>query len=405
MKITNCRFCDHILPKAIFKLPDTPLANEFLPEKIEQDKFPLQLTSCNSCHLYQLTDSVDADRLFNKDYTFVSGTSPTNQKYFRKYAEDLIDRFQLKSGDFVVEIASNDGTMLRVFQEYGMKVLGIDPASSIANKATSEGIKTLPTFFTQELADKIINEYGHAKLIIANNMLAHIDNVTDIIIGVKKLLNYDGIFVFENSYFKDVYEKSIFDLIYSEHKSQFLVFPLLILFQTNDMCFFDVQSTIVHGGSIRGFVSKDNRVSDNVDEFIKQEKELGLIGNDLKNTKMLQWQKKIELLSHHLLNVLNIYGKDKVIGYGASAKLTTLSYALGLDKSMLKYIIDDNPLKQNTYSPGKHIPIKPFVTLLEDNPDMIVITAWNFADSIIEKCKSNGYKGKFIVPLPELRIV
>ncbi len=405
MKITNCRFCDHILPEAIFKLPDTPLANEFLSEPTTQDTFPLQLASCNSCHLYQLTHSVNAERLFNKDYTFVSGTSPSNQQYFRKYAEDLIDRFKLKSGDFVVEIASNDGTMLRVFQEYGMRVLGIDPASNIANKATSEGIKTLPTFFTQELADKIINEYGQAKLVIANNMLAHIDNVNDIIIGVKKLLSYNGIFVFENSYFKDVYEKSIFDLIYSEHKSQFLVFPLLILFQTNDMCFFDVQSTMVHGGSIRGFVSKEYRTSHNVDKFIEQERELGLIVNNLKKTKMEQWQNKIELLRQRLLNEIKIYAKNKVIGYGAPAKLTTLAYSLGIEQDMLEYIVDDNPLKQNTYSPGKHIPIKPFTTILQDQPDMIIITAWNFADSIIEKCKSNGYKGKFIVLLPELKIV
>lgn len=405
MKIINCRFCNDILPEAIFKLPDTPLANEFLSQPIEQDKFSLQLTSCNNCHLYQLNESVDADRLFNKDYAFVSGTSPSNQQYFRKYAEDLIERFKLQQGDFVVEIASNDGTMLRVFQEYGIRVLGIDPASSIADKATSEGIQTLPTFFTSELANSIIDEYGKAKLIIANNMLAHIDNVNDIIIGARKLLDNDGVFVFENSYFKDVYEKSIFDLIYSEHKSQFLVYSLLVLFQTNDMCFFDVQSTEVHGGSIRGFVSKKYQASSNVDEFIEKERSLGLIVNSIKNTKMLEWQNKIESLSHHLLSEIKKYAKGKVIGYGAPAKLTSLSYTLGIDNSMLEYIVDDNTIKQNTYSPGKHIPIKPFSKIFEDKPDVIVITAWNFSQSIIEKCRTNGYAGKFIIPLPELKII
>lgn len=405
MKITNCRFCDQLLPEALLKLPNTPLANELLSKPGPQETFPLQLTSCGNCSLYQLNYSVEAERLFNKDYVFVSGTSLANQKYFRKYAEDIISRFQLKPGDFVVEIASNDGTLLKVFKEKGMKVLGIDPASTIANQAIQEGIETLPEFFTGKLADDILAKYGKAKVVLCNNMMAHVDNVNDIVKGVRKLLDKNGVFVFENSYFGSMYENGLFDLIYSEHKSHFLIFPLQFLFKQNEMCLFDVIKTEVHGGSIRGFVSNEFRTSETVDEFITKERELGLIVNGDKNIKMTNWQKKIAKIGFELNEKLQGYKKAglTVDIFSFPAKITTLLYGLGLDRDLFRYGYDSSPLKQNKYSPGYHIPIFAPHKLLENKPDVCMIGGWNFASSIMENYKD--YNGTWLIPLPEIKEV
>jgi SAM-dependent methyltransferase len=330
-------------------------------------------------------------------------------KYFQKYAKDMVNRFDLKPGDFVFEVAANDGTLLKAFQDLGMKVLGVDPATEIAKKAGKgkDAVTIIPQFFTEELADEIIAKYGTAKLIIANNVLAHLDNVADIIKGVRTIMGSDGIFVFENSYFKDMYVNNLPDLIYHEHMSHFLVYPLQVVFRDHNMFLFDVQSKEVHGGSIRGFVSNKYREITNVDDFIKSERELGLIAQGDKHIKMTTWSQRIDHLRGSLWRTINNYINDgkKIACYGAPAKFTTLSYMLDLNQENIAYVVDDNPLKQGTYSPGKHIPVLPSSELKDNKPDVIVITAWNFADSIMEKCRKSGFKGKFIIPLPELRII
>lgn len=407
MKTQNCRLCATKLIAPLFSLPNTPLANEFSKNKQLQETFPLKLVSCTNCHHYQLNYSIEADRLFNEDYVFVTGTSVVNVKYFTDYAAEAVKRFNLKEGDLVVEVASNDGTLLQAFKDLGMNVLGIDPAVNIAKEATREGIRTLPYFFTEELSEEIVKDVGKAKLVCANNVLAHLDDVADIIKGVKNLLDTNGVFIFENSYFKDMYVKNMPDLIYHEHMSHFLVYPLAAMFQANNMCFFDVENKNVHGGSIRGFVSLNKRDIFNVDDFIMAERQLGLIVQGDKNIKMSSWSQRIDALKGNLWNAINEYHNNgqKIVAYGAPAKFTTLSYMLDLNDENIAYVVDDNPLKQATFTPGKNIPVVPSTKLKQDKPDVIIVTAWNFADSIMEKCRKSGFKGKFIIPLPELRIV
>jgi hypothetical protein len=410
MKQEKCRLCSSKLPDPILLLPDTPIANEFLYKKSNQEKFPLQLASCDECHHYQLNYSVPANRLFNKDYVFVTGTSPVNVKYFEKYAQDIVNKFDLKPGDFVFEIAANDGTLLKAFRNLGMKVIGVDPASNIAKKAGEgdNGVEIIPDFFTEELAKDVVKKYGNPKLVVANNVLAHLDNVIDIIKGVKWLLSFGGVFVFENSYFKDMYVNNLPDLIYHEHMSHMLVHPLMKAFENNNLCLFDVKNTDVHGGSIRGFVSvKSVTRSKNMCKLLEEEKSLGLIDSYNKKIKMNEWHDRIIKLKNDFNSIITGYKNDnkRVVAYGAPAKFTTLSHILDLNKNDIEYVVDDNPLKQNTYSPGLNIPIVNFEKLKNDNPDIIVIMAWNFAASIIDRCNANGFKGKFIIPLPELRIV
>lgn len=408
MKIIQCRICDQKLPDPILSLPDTPIANDFRKSKESVPTFPLKLTSCANCSHYQLNYSVDADNIFNQDYVFVTGTSPVNVKYFNKYAEDVARKARLKKGDFVFEVAANDGTLLKAFKKLGMKVLGVDPAVKIANKATKDGVEVIPEFFTKEVAAKVIAEHGKPKLIIANNVLAHVDNINEIISGVKYLLDKNGIFVFENSYFKDMVVNNLPDLIYHEHKSHFLCGPLDYLFTSHQLSFYDAEKTSPHGGSIRGFVSPTQRpYSENLSEMLHEETRMGLRSFSDKNIKMSEWGKKITKLKTDLNVKITEYKKNgkKIACYGAPAKFTTLSYILDLNSDTIDYVVDDNPLKQEKFTPGKNIPVVSISELKKNKPDVIIITAWNFAESIIDKCKKNGYAGKFIIPLPHVETI
>jgi hypothetical protein len=406
MKVFNCRLCKAPLSEILLKLPDSPLANEFVSEPIKQDLFSLELCSCTNCHHYQLTESVDGERLF-RNYSFVSGTSKVNVAHFTKLAEDTVKRFFLKPGDFVVEIASNDGTLLQAFKNLGMRVLGVDPAENIAKIANENGIETLPDFFTSELAKNILLKYGTPKLVIANNIIAHTDYVIDIINGVSGLIKDGGVFIFENSYFKDMYEKTLPDLIYSEHISHYLVYPLSQMFVSCGLHLFDVENIDVHGGSIRGFVSKTNLdQSENLKKLITEELELGLISNDTKKIAMKKFADKIDELGKNLTNRLKqIKNEGKSIAiYGMPAKATTLMYAFNIDPTMIDFAVDDADLKIGTYSPGKHIPVLSPDAIYEKKPDYILILAWNFADSIMKKhLRYSNQGGHFIVPIPELK--
>jgi hypothetical protein len=406
MKVFNCRLCKAPLSEILLKLPDSPLANEFVSEPIKQDLFSLELCSCTNCHHYQLTESVDGERLF-RNYSFVSGTSKVNVAHFTKLAENTVKRFFLKPGDFVVEIASNDGTLLQAFKNLGMRVLGVDPAENIAKIANENGIETLPDFFTSELAKNILLKYGTPKLVIANNIIAHTDYVIDIINGVSGLIKDGGVFIFENSYFKDMYEKTLPDLIYSEHISHYLVYPLSQMFVSCGLHLFDVENIDVHGGSIRGFVSKTNLdQSENLKKLITEELELGLISNDTKKIAMKKFADKIDELGKNLTNRLKqIKNEGKSIAiYGMPAKATTLMYAFNIDPTMIDFAVDDADLKIGTYSPGKHIPVLSPDAIYEKKPDYILILAWNFADSIMKKhLRYSNQGGHFIVPIPELK--
>jgi hypothetical protein len=273
--------------------------------------------------------------------------------------------------------------------------------------ANEKGIETLPKFFTKELGKTILQQYGSPKLVIANNIIAHTDYVMSIIAGVKELIKDDGVFIFENSYFKDMYEKILPDLIYSEHISHYLVYPLSILFKGMGLALFDVENIDVHGGSIRGFVSgKYIAPSKNIEKLIHEEHVLGLLSNATKVKTLQKFANKIEKLGKSLTDRLKqIKAEKKTIAiYGMPAKATTLMYLFNIDPKIIECVFEDAPLKIGLLTPGKHIPVVAAAEMYKLKPDYIVILAWNFADSIMANHKKyidNG--GKFIVPLPELK--
>lgn len=399
----DCRLCGSRELEPVFSLTPTPPANAFVPrEKLQvpQAVFPLDLFFCRNCAHLQLLDVVDPALLF-RDYVYVSGTSPVFVEHFRRYAAWAIAELGLKVGDLVVDVGSNDGTLLRFFKEAELKVQGVDPAVAIAGQATAAGIPTIPDFFTPETARAIRHEQGPAMLVTANNVFAHADDLDSLVDGVRELLAPEGAFVFEVSYLADVYEKTLFDTIYHEHVSYHSVKPLRAFFLDNGMELIDVRRVDSHGGSLRGvakLAGGKRTVKPSVAELAALEERLGID----KPETWRAYAERIDEVKEELTKVLSdLRGRGlRVAGFGAPAKATTLMYHFGLGPQAVEFIVDDSPLKQGLFTPGLHVPVLPSAALEEWKPDRLLILAWNFADSIMKKLPA--YKGRFIVPLPKV---
>ena len=400
---SSCRLCGSLKLDRVLQLQATPPANEFVaPERAAevQPEFPLYLSQCGDCGHVQLPVVVSPDVLFS-NYVYVSGTSPSFVRHFSDYAAGMVGRFGLKPGDLVVDIGSNDGTLLGFFKSAGMRVLGVDPAKKIVEQANASGIETLCAFFDRATAAKILSEHGFASLVLANNVFAHADDLREIVHGVRDILDpVRGHFVFEVQYLVDLVQKTLFDMVYHEHLSYHAIQPLLSFFDSIGMSVVDASRVATHGGSIRVVVQSGQGL-----ESSMQMQELLLDeGHALSGDPFGDMAQRIERASQQIRGALNDVS-GKVVGYGAPAKLTTLMYQFGITADHIAYVVDDSPWKQGLLTPGKHIPVKSPALLLDpDNmPACIVIFAWNFAEQIIKKYPQ--FKGSFIVPLPEFQKV
>ena len=406
----TCRMCDSLnLSKAMVLTP-TPPGNDFLlKEELgrQEHLYPLELYFCEDCFHIQLGHVVDPKILYQKNYTYVSATSAHFVKHLASYADDMIKRFKLKGNSMIVDIGSNDGTCLSFFKSNGMKVLGIDPATEVAQIANDNKIETVNDFFSYEVALSVQEKYGRADFITSHNACAHIDNLIDVIKGVEYLLKEDGIFVLEVGYFVDVYSNTWFDTIYHEHVDFHTVAPFEKLFSQVGMELIRVERISPQGGSIRVMAQKIggnfNRDS-SVDLLIEIEKKLEL--NKLQT--LLKFDQKINLVKeslHKLLLKLKEDGKI-IAGFGAPTKATTLMNHFGIDEKILDFIVDDNPLKQGLFTPISHIPIFPASRIYEKKPDYVLILAWNFSESIMKNHIRYAKEiGSFILPMPEPQIV
>jgi SAM-dependent methyltransferase len=404
----HCQLCGSKALTLILSLAPTPPANAFIPESAldeAQERFPLDVFHCEDCHHTQLTDVVDPAVLF-ENYVYVSGTSPAFVRHFEDYAGTVSSRFSPPAGSLVVDIGSNDGTLLKFFKDAGHDVLGIDPAKDIAANATAQGIETLARFFTPDLAREIVASRGKASVVTANNVFAHADDLLSIAQAVEQLLSPEGVFVFEVSYLVDVFEDVLFDTIYHEHMAYHAVGPLLGFFERAGLELFAASRIPSHGGSLRGFVQRaggPHRADGSVDELLAVERGLKLDSSET----LKDFAARIDRLGKTFNGVLeDLVASGKTIaGYGAPAKATTLLYHFGIAPGVLEFIVDDSPLKQGLYSPGLHIPIVPADVLLDRMPDVLVILAWNFADVIMEKnAEFQERGGRFLIPVPEVRL-
>ena len=405
---TTCRLCAGPDLANVFSLAPTPLANAFVRREAlerKQQLYPLDVFFCSACGHLQLLDVIDPVVLY-EHYVYVSGTSPVFVRHFKDYADYVIARFETPADGLVVDIASNDGTLLRFFKERGRRILGIDPAKEIAAEARASGIPTVVDFFSPSLADQIRAEHGPANVVSANNIIAHVDDLASFMEGVRRLLAPDGVFVFEVSYLADVVENTLFDTIYHEHLDYHSVKPLAGFFARCGLEMIEAIRVDTHGGSLRGVVQHKGGprpVGPSVAEAIAREKAIGL---DRAET-FRGFAAHIESLKAELVGLLRglkSQGK-RIAGFGAPAKTTTLMYHFGIEPGMIDFIVDDSPLKQGHFTPGMHIPVVPATQLLEHKPDYVLILAWNFAAPIMAKqvaFRQGG--GQFIVPLPKVSV-
>ncbi len=409
-KSNNCLICGSKKLTRYLSLGNAAPANSYLTKmqlKKKEFKAPLEVYFCHNCHLAQLLHIVDRAYIY-RHYDYFSSTSPMLVKHFEEYALEVFNRFPKQARHLVVDIGSNDGVLLKPFKNLGAKVLGIDPAKNIAKIANSEGIETIADFFSSKKVPGLIKKYGKAEIITSNNTLAHTDALHDIFEGVREFLDDKGVFVFEIQYLADLLSHNEFDNTYHEHICFHAVSPLIFLLKMHSMKMIDVIHTDTHGGGIMVFAAHESAsfpTSKAVGEFLENESQLGL--NKLSTYKKFALRPPLvkKKLTKMLLD-LKKKGK-KITAYGASAKATTLLQYCGIGANIIDYITDSAPSKIGKFTPGTHIPIVPEDTLKKQTPNYIVITAWNYAQHIMEK-KEPWFKeagGKFIIPIPEPKIV
>lgn len=402
----TCRICGETNLTQVLSFGATPLANAFLTRDAldaGEEWFPLDVFLCCDCGLLQLLDVVDPALLF-RNYLYVSSTSPSFVKHFEDYAAAVIEQWDVPATSLVVEIGSNDGILLRPFRSRGMRVLGVDPAEAIAAAATAAGLETWPRFFDHKVAREIRHQHGPARVIAANNVFAHADDLHGILDGVNELLHPAGVFVFEVSYVLDVVEKTLFDMTYHEHLCYHAVRPLEHLFESHGLQMLDAQRVPTHGGSLRGVVQRQGGVHGRRPS-VEHLRRLEVVAELDKPATYVAFGKRVDTLRDRLQRLVReLKGQDKrIIGFGAPAKLTTLMHYFQIGPNVVDFIVDDSPLKQQRFTPGFHIPILAVEEMYRAKPDYVLILAWNFAEAILKKHQAfRQAGGRFIVPLPEL---
>lgn len=402
---TTCRICGGTDLVQVLDLGSMPPANAYVKKENlgkPEPAFPLVLYFCRTCSLAQLLDVVHQDILF-KDYHFLTSASAPSVTHFKQYAEEAIRPYITSPNDLVIDIGGNDGVLLSFVKDYA-RVLNVDPADNLAPISLENGVPFYPAFFTSHTAKVILEKYGKAKVVVANNVFAHTDPLQDVFKGVAELIGEDGVFIFEVHWAKHFIEEGAFDQIYHEHLCFHSLHALQHLITASGMNIFDVQIVPMQGRSLRVFAAKSRTATQHINNILLEEKKAGLDDEATYHA----FAEKVELNKKKLLTLLHelkAAGK-KIVGYGAPAKGNTLLNYYGIGPDILDYLTDTTILKQGMYSPGMHIPIVSPERLLTDTPDYILLLAWNFKDAILEKEKALRARGvKFINTVPQVEVL
>ena len=403
----KCLICDSAVEQ-FMSFGRMPIANGFVtPDQFTDEYFfELNVVFCPACSMVQLAEQPDREKMFNETYAFFSSTSTRMAAHFRSFA-DLVMSDYLKSPDpFVVELGSNDGIMLRNFKQAGIRHLGIEPSANVAQVAMEQGIRSVCKFFDEELAGEITAKDGRADAILGANVMCHIPYLHSVVAGMRSLLKPDGVIIFEDPYLGDIVEKTSYDQIYDEHAFYFSLASISYLFKQHELEVVDVMPQHVHGGSMRYIISHTGarEVSSAVTALRLKEETLGLnrletfekLGHNIK-------QSRDDLKA--LLSALKKEGK-RIVGYGATSKSTTVTNYCGLATDLVEFISDTTPIKQGKYSPGAHIPIRPYQEFKAQYPDYALLFGWNHADEIManeQAFKAAG--GKWIVYVPRVQVL
>ena len=405
----KCRNCKTTLKNIFVDLGFSPPSNNYLNKtdlKAEEKYLPLVVNVCHKCFLVQTEDYNSADDLFSNDYAYFSSTSKSWLNHAKEYCETIIKKINLLSSSFVVEIASNDGYLLKNFIEKKIPCIGVEPTLSTAKIAEKKGIPVIKDFFGFNLSKQIKKNYGSADLICGNNVYAHVPNINDFTSGLKNLLKPSGTITLEFPHLFNLIKYKQFDTIYHEHFSYLSLITVQKIFKANGLKIYDVTELGTHGGSLRVFGCHNDyaiSVSENVKKIINMEKQFGL--NKIRSYR--HFQDKVEKIKFQFLNFLikaRLKGK-LVCGYGAAAKGNTLINYSGVSSDLVSFVCDASKSKQNKYLPGSHIPVLPPSALKKFKPDFVIIFPWNIKEEVIEQNKFiYNWGGKFVTFIPHMKI-
>ena len=397
--ITACRICGSGQIRMVLDLGAQPPANS-LRGRLEEELpvIPLSICRCDTCTTVQLTETVNPHYLF-RNYVWVTGTSATAKDYSRTFYAEAAKRCGDRSL-FAVEVASNDGTFLRQFQERGHRVLGVDPANNIARIANEQGVETWAEFFDRKVAEEIIRRHGHADFIFARNVLPHVAHVHDVVSGMGHCLGEKGIGAVEFHYAKYIVDGLHYDSVYHEHLFYFSIKSMVYLLEQHGLWAFDLIESPISGGSIVLYLSKDKRArSQALVHTLETEDRSGL---GLQAT----WDRFAERCFAHRDRLAAMVREEcargaTIIGYGASARSSTLLNFCGINDRHLLCIADQNPIKHNQYTAGTNVPIVSPEVAFSKKPDAVLLLAWNFKEELLALLKSRyQFHGSIIIPLP-----
>lgn len=406
--VTNCIVCDKTTVEEFLDLGSTALANKFLSKdelSRPEETYPLTVGFCHTCGHVQLMQAVPPKAMF-QDYLYVSSASDTLKRHLFDLSDVLVKRRHLGAEHLVIDIGCNDGTLLKGFARHGVKTLGVDPAENLAVFTRDSKIDRYVGFFNFKTAHEIVERWGQAALITATNTFPHIPELRDFVAGIKRVLAPGGAFVLEAHYLVDLLEQGAFDTVYHEHISYWALGPMIRLFNENGMEVVDAERLPLHHGQLRVTVQRKGEADPkpSVQEILNMERAMG-IDQFATYARFNEKTQGIKAAVRKTLTELTTIGK-RVVGYGAPAKGNTLLSFLELGPSLIPYIADRSTLKQGRYTPGAHIPVVAPARLLEDQPDYVLVLAWNFLDEVMEQqAEYRRRGGKFIVPVPDVKIL
>lgn len=406
----NCRFCSTPLRTRFLDLGYAPPSNAYLKEEdlVKPEKaFPLRLYVCENCLLVQTEDYSRSEELFSNDYAYFSSVSSFFLSHAKAYCDMITPRLGLTQNNFVLEIASNDGYLLRNFVEQGIPCLGIEPTSGTADAAKELGIPVIRDFFGESFARKLIKDHPKADLVIGNNVYAHIPDINDFTSGIKTVLNKKGTVTLEFQHLLTLFQLNQFDTVYHEHYSYLSLHIVSKIFEKHGLQVYDVEKINTHGGSLRIYgchAGENRKAGDELLRVLDEEDEAGM--NNLEFYATLQPrtnQVKYDLL----VFLIEQFRKEKtVVAYGAAAKANTLFNYAGVKPDLIPFICDAAKSKQGKFLPGSHIPIVPVSELIKQKPDYILIVPWNIKEEIMEQLKFvKEWGATFVISMPDLHIV
>ena len=405
---SNCQICNSKKLNLVLDLGHQPLCDSLLTKemlnKLEKT-FPLRMMWCEECCLAQLDYCVDGNEVYHPDYPYRTGITKELVEYLENMSDSLIKKYNLNENDLVVDLGSNDGTLLNGFKNNRINVIGVEPTniSQIANK---NNVETIQDFFTVDVADNIKTKIGEASLILATNMFAHMATIGEVISGIELLLKPDGVFVFENHYLLDVIEGGQFDTIYHEHLRTYSLKSLIKLFSYYNFTVTNVERGTRYGGNIRVHVTKgkNRNVSESVESLLKLEEKSGLY----KIETYEKFADRVKQAKNDFMNfILKIKSEGKtIVGNSCPGRSVTLLNYYGVDSELLPYIAEQpTSLKLDKFLPGKHMPIINNEILIKEQPDYVVLLAWHYAKPIMDQLKERGLKSNFIIPLPDMTLL